>query len=53
VPYHVRGVEEIGGFFEGLELAEPGIVQVTRWRPEPGDSSSANVDAYGAVGRKP
>jgi hypothetical protein len=53
VPYHVRGVDEIGGFFEGLELAEPGIVQVTRWRPEPGDSSSANVDAYGAVGRKP
>ncbi|WP_406165052.1 SAM-dependent methyltransferase [Streptomyces sp. NBC_00996] len=52
VPYYVRSVEEIGGFFDGLELAEPGIVQVTQWRPEPGGSSS-DVDAYGGVGRKP
>ncbi|WP_406327184.1 SAM-dependent methyltransferase [Streptomyces sp. NBC_00203] len=54
VPYYVRSVEEIGGFFDGLELAEPGIAQVTRWRPEPGGSSSTDVavDAYGGVGRK-
>ncbi|MEU6025479.1 SAM-dependent methyltransferase [Streptomyces tauricus] len=50
VPYHVRGVEEIAGFFEGLDLVEPGIVQVTRWRP---DSPGSVVDAYGGVGRKP
>lgn len=52
VPYYVRSVEEIGGFFDGLELAEPGIVQVTEWRPEPGRSSGTSVDAYGGVGRK-
>lgn len=54
VPYYVRSVEEIGGFFDGLELAEPGIAQVTGWRPEPGGSSSTDVavDAYGGVGRK-
>jgi hypothetical protein len=50
VPYYVRSVEEIAGFFDGLELAEPGVVQVTEWRPE---SEASTVDAYGAVGRKP
>ncbi|WP_329223429.1 SAM-dependent methyltransferase [Streptomyces sp. NBC_01485] len=55
VPYYVRGVDEIGGFFDGLELVEPGIVQVTKWRPNPEDPANftATVDAYGGVGRKP
>ncbi|MFE9169726.1 SAM-dependent methyltransferase [Streptomyces kebangsaanensis] len=55
VPYHVRGVEEIAGFFDGLELVEPGVVRVPEWRPEatgkPGGDGAA-VDAYCAVGRK-
>ncbi|MFH0176958.1 SAM-dependent methyltransferase [Streptomyces cacaoi] len=54
VPYHVRAIEEIGGFFDGLELVEPGIVQVTKWRAHPDDSANfAAVDAYCGVGRKP
>ncbi|MFD4570293.1 SAM-dependent methyltransferase [Streptomyces sp. NPDC058251] len=52
VPYYVRSVEEIAGFFDGLELAEPGIAQVTRWRPDGPSSSDGAVDAYGGVGRK-
>ncbi|MBC7269458.1 MAG: SAM-dependent methyltransferase [Streptomyces sp.] len=54
VPYYVRSVDEIAGFFDGLELVEPGVVQVTAWRPEEGDSANSKVavDAYGAVGRK-
>ncbi|MCX4671053.1 SAM-dependent methyltransferase [Streptomyces sp. NBC_01381] len=52
IPYYVRGVEEIGGFFDGLELVEPGVVPVTRWRPESADDPMP-VDAYGAVARKP
>lgn len=51
VPYHVRSVEEITGYFDGLELVEPGVVQVTEWRPEYGDPVA--VDAYCGVGRKP
>ncbi|MFC8130152.1 SAM-dependent methyltransferase [Streptomyces sp. NPDC057302] len=51
IPYHVRDVEEIAGFFDGLELVDPGVSQVTRWRPEAEDA--APVDAYGAVARKP
>jgi hypothetical protein len=51
IPYYVRSVEEIGAFFDGLELLEPGVEQVTRWRAETADP--VRVDAYGAVGRKP
>jgi hypothetical protein len=32
--YHLRSPEQITGFFDGLELVEPGIVALTRWRPE-------------------
>ncbi|MGW7074136.1 SAM-dependent methyltransferase [Streptomyces sp. NPDC054866] len=53
IPYYVRGVEEIGGFFDGLELVEPGVCQVTRWRPDSGSADTTPVDAYGAVARKP
>ncbi|WP_416969629.1 SAM-dependent methyltransferase [Streptomyces sp. 4F14] len=51
VPYYVRSVEEIGGFFDGLEVLEPGVVQVTEWRPN-ADTQRVYVDAYGAVARK-
>ncbi|MEU5953048.1 SAM-dependent methyltransferase [Streptomyces sp. NPDC047525] len=51
IPYHVRSVEEIAGFFDGLDLVDPGVAQVTRWRPESEDTTP--VDAYGAVARKP
>ncbi len=33
--YHLRSPEQVTGFFEGLELVEPGVVELTRWRPEP------------------
>ncbi|MEV5882752.1 SAM-dependent methyltransferase [Streptomyces sp. NPDC052020] len=54
IPYQVRSVAEIAGFFDGLEMLEPGLVRVTEWRPEYGaaDRSAEAVDAYGGVGRK-
>ncbi|SNS09385.1 SAM-dependent methyltransferase [Actinomadura mexicana] len=48
----LRTPEEIGHFFDGLVLVEPGIVPVTHWRPDAAAEPEA-VDAYGAVGRKP
>ncbi|MFH8972901.1 SAM-dependent methyltransferase [Streptomyces sp. NPDC017890] len=54
-PYYVRGVEEIAGFFDGLDLVAPGITQVTSWRPDPdvpAGPTAASVDAYCGVGRK-
>ncbi|MFB4307541.1 SAM-dependent methyltransferase [Actinomadura sp. GTD37] len=48
----LRTPEQIAGFFEGLEVLEPGIVPVTHWRPDgPGEPEA--VDAFGGVGRKP
>ena len=54
VPYHLRSPEQIAGFFEGLELVEPGLVSVPRWRPDRADGGlPQELDAFGAVGRKP
>ena len=36
VPYRVRRAEQIIRFFDGLELADPGIVPIHQWRPDPG-----------------
>lgn len=53
IPYIQRSPEQIGSFFDGLELVEPGLVSVTRWRyEETGFGIPPEVDGYGAVGRK-
>ncbi|GLZ09569.1 hypothetical protein Acsp03_70350 [Actinomadura sp. NBRC 104412] len=54
VPYILRSPAMIAGYFEGLEMVEPGLASLSQWRveatvfgqPEP-------VDVYGAVARKP
>jgi SAM-dependent methyltransferase len=56
VPYHLRTPEQIAGFFEGLELVEPGVVSCPRWRPDPAAVNGdlpAEVDQFSGVGRKP
>ncbi|MEU4215426.1 SAM-dependent methyltransferase [Actinoplanes sp. NPDC026623] len=50
VPYILRSPDEIGSLFDGLEMEEPGLVQITQWRP---DGEAEWLDAYGAVARKP
>jgi hypothetical protein len=53
-PYCLRSPEQIARFFDGLDLVEPGVVSVVRWRPQPGSlGGPAEVDAFGGVGRKP
>ena len=53
-PYQLRTVEEITGWFDGLELVPPGVVPLTQWRPDPVDVGRIEpVDGYGGVGRKP
>jgi O-methyltransferase involved in polyketide biosynthesis len=56
LPYHLRSPEQIAGFFDGLELVEPGLVSVPRWRADPAEAGGdlpAEVDAFGGVGREP
>jgi len=50
VPYLLRSPEEIGSLFDGLEMMEPGLVQIPAWRPE---AEAEWLDAYGAVAWKP
>jgi hypothetical protein len=53
-PVAARTQAEVRRFFAGLELIEPGIVQVHRWRPGTGDlGSGRNLAIYAGVGRKP
>ena len=50
----LRGRDEILRFFAGLELIDPGLVQVPQWRPdEPGPAEAGKVWILGGVGRKP
>jgi hypothetical protein len=51
-PYRPRTADQIGGFFDGLELVEPGRVSTPLWRPEPGRPAAA-IDDLGGVARKP
>jgi hypothetical protein len=49
-----RTPEEIAGFFDGLDVLEPGVVTTTRWRPGDVDLGVTHeVDQHAAVGRKP
>jgi O-methyltransferase involved in polyketide biosynthesis len=49
-----RTRDQLAGFFEHLELLEPGIVTMSRWRPDESmQGLPAEVAGYCAVGRKP
>lgn len=54
-PFVPRGHHEILGYFDGLELIEPGLVRAPLWRPDhPADADKADQAAvYGGVGRLP
>jgi len=52
--YRLRFPDQIAALFNGLEIVEPGVVRVSRWRPEIEPlSPPADVETLGAVGRKP
>jgi hypothetical protein len=53
-PMTLRTLEEVTGFFDGLEILEPGVVALPRWRPVP-ETLYADHEAvyYAGVGRKP
>lgn len=44
---------EVSRFCEGLELLEPGVVPLTRWRPDDGDVQDDSLPMWCAVARKP
>lgn len=48
-----RSRGEVARFFEGLEIVEPGLVQVHQWRPDGELDPNAPASIWCAVGRKP
>ena len=51
---HVRPVKEIGRFFDGFEILDPGVVWMASWRPDPGTRPAGRPNSlFGGVGRKP
>jgi len=53
--FSARSHTEVMAFFDGFELIEPGLVQVSLWRPrtEPDPGEVVRTGMYGAIGRKP
>jgi ubiquinone/menaquinone biosynthesis C-methylase UbiE len=51
IPYRTRSLEQFTQYFDGLELIDPGVVNVVDWRPEP-DTYRPDIPQAGAVGRK-
>jgi hypothetical protein len=53
VPIILRDHDRIAGFFDGLELVEPGVVHLPWWRPD-GEvpEGSENIWYYSGIGRK-
>ena len=49
--YHLRTVEQMNGFFAGLDLVPPGVVPTPLWRPGPGAAPQA-LNVYCGVARK-
>jgi hypothetical protein len=53
VPYKLRSPAQITALFDGLDLLEPGVVSVSKWRPDPSPfGPPRHVDTYGGVARK-
>jgi hypothetical protein len=52
-PVTMRTHAEVSGFFDGLDMVDPGLVQLHRWRPGVGDLARGELPNYGGVGRKP
>jgi hypothetical protein len=48
-----RSSEDIARFFDGLELVDPGLVNVTLWRPELPSRTARRSLIYGGVALKP
>jgi hypothetical protein len=52
--YRLRTPAEIARFFDGMELVDPGVVSVSRWRLESEAFGVPDeVDAFCGVARKP
>jgi O-methyltransferase involved in polyketide biosynthesis len=52
-PVEARTQAEVQSFFDGLEMVEPGVVELPQWRPDLGGPPITVVPFWCGVGRKP
>jgi hypothetical protein len=51
--HHVaRPRDMVAGFFDGVELVEPGLVRVSEWRPDSPEEAATPTILWGGVARK-
>lgn len=50
-PLVLRDHARVSSFFDGLDLVDPGVVQLSKWRPESEAESSAAAALWGGVAR--
>jgi hypothetical protein len=48
----LRTRTEVDGLFGGLEMVEPGVVQLPQWRPEADAAEPGPLPMWCGVGRK-
>jgi S-adenosyl methyltransferase len=49
-----RNREQVTRFFDGLELLEPGVVQLNTWRPDPGEPDpGVEISSWAGLAKKP
>ncbi|HEY0936673.1 MAG TPA: SAM-dependent methyltransferase [Trebonia sp.] len=48
-----RGKAEVTAFFDGLELAEPGVIRCPEWRPDRPEDAAGKSTMWGGVAFKP
>jgi hypothetical protein len=51
-PSTLRSRQQVADLFAGFDLVEPGVVQISRWRPESEPGTGA-APLWGGVARKP
>jgi hypothetical protein len=47
-----RDHDEVAGFFAGLELVPPGLVQASKWRPDTAAEAASPAALWAGVARK-
>jgi hypothetical protein len=52
-PMVLRDHVQVSNFFDGFELVEPGVVQLSKWRPDSEVEAAAAAALWGGVARKP
>jgi hypothetical protein len=51
-PITLRPHDEVAGFFDGLELVDPGMVRASRWRPDNENDASAPATLWAGIAKK-